>query len=262
MKVVLTALTDVAEALRGEYEERGGKFYLKMDGDIPALMEANAKVVEFRDNNIKLTQEIEPLRALKAKYDGIDPDVARANITKLAEFEKKGLKGDEDIDAKLAKMLESAMQPVKDQLKAAQDREKQAELRADALTFNTSVGTKAKAVGAQESALEYLAGLAKNDFEIKDGQLVAKTGKFSKTKPGDALSLDEWLEDAVVTHAFAFAPSTGANVPGARVPAKPGEVALKPGQTILKNPTAQELGAHSKDILAGKVKVVNDPVTA
>jgi len=257
MKAVLTSLSDVAEALRGEYEERGGKFYLKVEGDYAPLVEANARVVEFRDKNIALLKEVDDLRPLKGiaeKFKDIDPDAARVALEKVKALGKKGVDSADDVDNKLKQMLEEAMKPVKEALTAAEAKERAAEARANELTFTTTIGQKAKAAGAQDSAVEYLASLAKDDFEIKDGKVLPKTGKFSKEKPGDPLSVDEWLKDVAVERPFAFAPSTGGGAKPA--PATTGGApTLKTGQTLLKNPTPQQLGENAKAIKAGTVVV-------
>lgn len=71
-------LEDVAEPVRQFYVQKDGKFHLDLSGapsgyvSATDLAAANAKVVEFRDNNIKLTQEIEPLRQLKTKVGDLD----------------------------------------------------------------------------------------------------------------------------------------------------------------------------------------------
>jgi hypothetical protein len=265
MKLVLATLEEVAEPLRGEYESKDGKFHLKIEGDptkeFAPLVAANAKIVEFRNNNIALTNEVTELRPLKAKYEGIDPDEAKKAIEKVKTFSKKGMQDADDLDARLNTMLEAALKPVKEQLAAAQTNEKAAADRANAMLFDSTVGDAAKLAGAQLKALKFLSGLAKDTFEIKDGTVVAKTGKFSKEKPGDPLTVEEWLKDQAVENTFAFEPSKGGGAGGAKPDAKPGQPVLKAGQTVLKNPTPQELGAAAKDIKDGKVKVVYDEET-
>lgn len=260
MKLVVSTLEEVAEPLRGEYESKDGKFHLKTEGDYTPLVEANRKIAEFRDKNIALLKEVDVLRPLKTQFEGIDPVVAREAIAKVATFDKNGLKNAEDIEIRLKAMVEEHLKPVKEQLTASQAREHAAEVRANDLLFESSIGDRAAKAGAETKALKFLSGLARDAFEIKDGQVVAKTGKFSKEKPGDPLTPDEWIKDAALEHAYAFKPSTGGGAEGG---AKPGAgrgttTTVKPGQTVLKNPTPQELGAAAKDIATGKIRVEHD----
>src|SRR5205809_8079866 len=79
LKFAIDKLDDVAEPFREHYVKDGDKSYLATQGDHP-------KVVQFRENNIKLTKEVEELRPLKTKFEGIDPAAVAADRAKLAEL--------------------------------------------------------------------------------------------------------------------------------------------------------------------------------
>lgn len=66
LKHRIEKLEEVGEAFRGLYEQaQDGKFYLQVEG-----MSPNTKLDEFRENNIRLTNE---LNLTKEKFKDIDP---------------------------------------------------------------------------------------------------------------------------------------------------------------------------------------------
>jgi hypothetical protein len=252
---VVDSLDKVAEPLRSEYEQKDGKYVLKVEGQLPGfvaateLTAANARVVEFRDKNIALLQEVEPLRVIKTQFEGIDPVAAKEAITQVAELGKKGVKKVDDLQV----AIEAALKPIKEQLEASKAQTAEHAKRADESLFRNAVSEKFTKAGGKVKALDFVVGKAASVFEVKDGQVVAKANQFSAAKPGDALGLEEWLTTQARENDFAFEPSTGS---GAN-PAKGGNggSGLKPGQTVLRDPTPKQLGEAASDIKAGKVKI-------
>lgn len=259
MKLVISALADVAEALRGEYEEKNGKFFLKMEGENPAVVEANTKLVEFRDKNIELLKEVGELRPLKTKYEGIDPEEARAAVKKVKELGTTGIKDVEDVNNRVRSMVDDAVKPLRDQIASDALLVAAERKRADDYLFRTKVSDAFTKAGGKTNAVDFVVGLAASEFEIKEGQVVAKTGKFSKEKPGDPLGTDEWVKNLSEQHDYVFAPSNGG---GARTnTTTTPSTRVRTDQRVVKNPTPQELGALSKEILEGKVRIENDATT-
>ncbi len=270
MKSVINSLDDVSEGLRGEYEAgRDGKFYLKVEdapkGYVKAedLLSANAKVTEFRDKNISLLKETEELRTLKTKLNGVDPEEAVKAVQKVKDLSKSGVNSQEDLDQRLASMVDAAVKPLREQVTASAAQAEAERKRADEYLLKTHVTDIFTKSGGKAKASDFVVDLAKNNFEVKDGKVVAKVGQFSKTNPGDALSPKEWVESLADEHDYVFEPSRGGGAlprTGPNGSVTP-PVALKPGQTILKNPTPQQLGEYGADIKSGKVKIVNEPAT-
>jgi hypothetical protein len=267
MKSVIDNLEQVDEALRGEYEAKAGKFYLKLE-DIPSgfvkqedLLAANTKVVEFRDKNIALMKENAELVPLKTKFEGIDPVEARAALDKLKTLGKEGIRDADDLAQKIKNEAEALIKPLRDQL-ALSTAETQAERRrADESLLHSKIAEQFIKVGGKPNATDFVVGLAKDNFEVKDGKVVAKAGKFSTTKPGDPISVEEWLaSDVSKNHDYVLEASKGGGTPpkpaSGPVPSK-----LRADQKVLKNPTPQELGAYASDIAAGKLKVEYETVT-
>jgi hypothetical protein len=264
MKPVINALTEVPEAFHGEYELKDGKYHLKVEGDYPPLVAANAKIVEFRDTNINLMKELgelRPLKDLKQKFDGLDPEEARKAIDKVKKLGDKGIKDTEDVDARIRAQVDEIVKPLRDKIAESEAATRAERERANEFLLRTTIGDEFIKAGGKPNALDFVVNLAKDNFEINESKVVPKTGKFSQEKPGEPLSVTEWLSGAVAKdHDYVFKPSGGGDT-APRIPGGPIDASkLKPGQTLLKNPTPQDLGHYAKDIAEGKVKVQYDEV--
>lgn len=261
MRTVIDALDTVAEPLREHYEARGGKFHLKIEdqpsGYVKAedLLAANAKVVEFRDNNIRLIKEADEARALRTKFEGLDPEEARQAIAKSKELGKKGVQNADELDARLKTMVDEAVKPLRQQIAESQAATKAERDRADEFLLKSMIGEAFTKAGGKPNATDFIVNLAKEHFEVRDSNVVAKTGKFSTEKPGESLTTKEWLESTVLKeHDYVFQPSNGGGAPVVKGAVSPA-IRAKAGQTILLNPTPQELGANAAGIKAGTVKI-------
>ena len=259
MKTVIDSIGDIAEPLREHYEERGGKFYLKLD-DQPHgfvktedLLASNAKLVEFRDNNIRLLKEADAIKVIQSKFDGIDPVAAKEALEKVKRLGAKGVDSAEDLDTKLRAMLDAAVKPIQGELAAQKEMVAAERRRADEFLLHSKIGEVFSKEGGKVNATDFVVGLAKELFEVKDSMVVAKTGKFSTVSPGEPLTIKEWLSTTVAKdHDYTFTPSNGGGAPVIK-----GSQSVRPksGQTLLTNPTPQELGANAKGIREGTVKV-------
>lgn len=262
MKTVIASLSEVPETLHSEYESKDGKFVLKLEGDIPAVAAANAKVVEFRDKNVDLLKEVERLRPIASQFEGIDPTAAKDAIAKVKALGSKGINDINDFETRVRTTVDELVKPLREQVQQSANETAAERKRADEFLFRTAIADKFVKAGGKANAVDFVVGLAKDDFEVKETQVVAKQGKFSTEKPGDPINLDEWLTTKIQKdHDYVFEPSKGGGAPPrpggtGGVPSK-----VKPGQTVIKNPTPQELGHYSADIAAGKVKVEYSPTT-
>lgn len=263
MKSVINALVDVPEALQGEYEEKSGKFYLKLE-DIPSglvkqedLQQANQKVVEFRDKNIALLKENDELRPLKLKYEGIDPEEAKKAMKRIQDLDKGGIKDISDVNDKVKAAAEELVKPLRDQLALMAAESANERKRADEFLLQSKIGDAFVKAGGKASATDFVVNLAKNVFEVKDSSVNPKTGNFSKSKPGDPITIDEWLTSVVQKdHDYVFTPSNGGGATHGQKSNGTIKPTAKVGQTLLTNPTPQQLGEHASDIASGKMKIV------
>lgn len=255
---VVDSLDKVPEPARAFYEQKDGKHHLILDappaGYVSAadLATANGKVVEFRDKNITLLQEVEVLRPLKTQFEGIDPAAAREAITKVAELGKKGVTKVDDLAALIQTGIQAALKPLQDEIANGKAETAAERKRADESVLRSQIAEKFLKAGGKAKAVDYIVAQATDVFKVVAGKVEALANKFSTSKPGEPLGVDEWLVSAAKDHDFAFEPSTGAGANGTKGgPVVPGRA----GQTVLTNPTAQQLGEHSKAIGTGKMRV-------
>lgn len=268
MKAVLDTIDGLSDELKAEYEPKNGKFHLKLE-DIPPgfvkheeLLAANTKVVEFRDRNVALLKENDELRPLKLKYEGIDPVEAKDAIEKVKALGKKGIKDVEDFNAQVKNVAEDLIKPLREQLSMSLAETAAERKRADESLLHARIAEQFTKIGGKPNATDFIVNLAKENFEVKEGKIIAKAGKFSTAKPGDPLSVEEWLtSDVSKNHDYTLEPSKGGGTPPPARATGPVPSKARPDQKILVNPTAQELGQYSGDIAAGKVKVQYETVT-
>src|SRR5215212_7534548 len=96
LKATLASKADydaLSEAVRALYTEKDGKYTLDVEGVVLASEAADlkAKLDDFRTNNRTLHNELETLRPLTKKYEGVDPDEYRAQKDELAKLKGKGI---------------------------------------------------------------------------------------------------------------------------------------------------------------------------
>src|SRR5262245_29442296 len=103
----------------------------------------------------------------------------------------------------MAQKVEEMVAPLRLQVEASTKKAEAERLRADEYLLQTHVTEAFTKAGGQGKATDFIVSLAKNHFEVKDGKVVAKTGQFSKDKPGDALSVKEWLKKTAEEHDYA-----------------------------------------------------------
>lgn len=259
---VVDKIEDVPEAARSFYVAKDGKFHVDLSGTpagfAPAadLAAANSKIVEFRENNINLKKTVDELTPLKTAFDGIDPTAAREAIKAAEEFKKKGMTKPDDIQA----LITASQAPLMAKLESITNQHEATRKANEALTLRSTLSDKFTKAGGADGALDFIVSQAAGVLKVVDGRVVAEPNQFSTDKPGESLSVDEWMTQQTKKNAFAFKPSGGGganpvpgNGPGASRPA---------GQLVLRDPSAQDLGKHAAEIKAGKMRVEysqNDP---
>jgi hypothetical protein len=221
MKFVIDALDQVPEPLRGEYESRNGKFYLKTEGDYLPLVEANQKLTEFRDNNRALNGTVSELQGKLKSFEGIDPKEFSTLKERVAEFEKTGAKKGDDVVEMIKAAVKAAVDPLNQKLAEREKAEADARQKLEVTTLENNIRDIGVKLGVDERALPDYINRAKTVFRLNEGKLVARNGDqpiFSKTRPAEELGLEEWTETVARQDApFLFKPSRGggaSNSPG------------------------------------------------
>ena len=267
LKPVLDSLDQVTEDLRQHYVSEGEKFVLQMDGDPHGFVardthvEQVIKVAEFRDNNVKLKADLEAhetaLKKLDA-YKDLDPDAARAALTKVAELQKKGVSKASDVDDAVKSALQSfktsELDPLRQLLTDEKTARQAADLKVSQAALKNEVLTQFKAAGGQDAAIDFVVSRASEIFEITGDQLAAKQGIYSTDNPGEPLSLGEWMTKQTREIGFAFGSSNG----GGAHNTDGNTGGIPAGVKELRNPTAHQLGEYAKEIRSGKMMIVNE----
>lgn len=225
LKLMIDKLEDVEAALRSHYVEENGKFYLATQGEHP-------KVAEFRATNVALLKERDDLRT---RFEGIDPETVKADRLKLAELDKA------KPDVRIAE-LETALATEK---AANADAQK----RATVSLMRDTLRPKLLAAGALPAALDIALDKAPSVFTVVGDVVQARPNTFSKTRPGEPLTPDDWVLQTIVEFPFLFAPSSGGG-------SGSGSKNSQTTATELRDPTPAELGQHSAAIAAGTMRVV------
>jgi hypothetical protein len=237
LKPVVERLEDVEPPVRPYYQSHWGKFHLSLDGaphgyvSVNELAAAQAKVGEFRTNNIQLARELDTLRPLAQRFEGLDPDVARAAILELETLRRQP---SEDEAARVAD-LEARLSA--------------AESVAASTTLRSTVAEAFSKAGGRPEALDFIVSKAAAVFTVENGALTPAT--FSPERPGERLSLHEFMAQQVKEASFAFAPSSGGGASGS------GGFSAHAGVGIREvvDPTPQQLGQIGAAIKAGTVRV-------
>lgn len=255
---VIEKLEDVAEPARQFYVPKDGKFHVDLSG-APAgfvtaadLVAANARVVEFRDTNIALKKTVDELTPIKAAFEGIDAKAAREAIAAQDELKKKGINKPDDIAAAINAAVTAAVKPLTEQITSITTTAKDQQARADAMTLRSTLSDKFTKAGGVSDALDFIVNKASGVFVVEGGNVKAATNQFSADKPGEPLSIDEWMTRLTKESSFAFKPSGGG---GANPQPSSGGPARPAGQLVLKDPTPQQLGEHADAIRKGKMRV-------
>jgi hypothetical protein len=237
MKAVYQSIEEIPEALRSEYEDKGGSFVLKVDGDLPqysapltearsAAEDAKAKLASFRENNVKLLKElgaasfedaVERLKILKS----VDPAEYNRLKSRTSELEQQGIRTPEDVTRifmeKTREQVAAAVKPLQDRLNEITARERAAQEQLARTTLENALREAASKSGVDERAVPDFLARGLQIFTLKDGQVVAQRGDqplFSRRKPGEALTPEEWANDLSADAPHLFRPSKGGGATG------------------------------------------------
>lgn len=223
MKTILESLEGIPEALHGEYENREGKFYLKVEGDphgyvkASDLADSNGKLSEFRETNRTLNTKVTELEERLKSFDGFDPEEHKKLKEKITELEKKGVKGADDITQKIQAAVDSAVKPL---VSKVEDLEKSNTEKDAALTkkeLESRIAAAAREGGVLDQAYPDFLNRALSIWKMDGEKLVARNGDtpiYSKAKPAEPMTIKEWTSDLSQSAPFLFKPSHGGGAEG------------------------------------------------
>jgi hypothetical protein len=251
MKFVVANLSEIPEAFHAEYEARDGKFYLKTEGEFAPLIEANTKLAEFRDNNRALNAKKVELEGQLAQFKDVNVEEYKSLKTKVTELEKTGVKDKDSVAELIKREVEKAVNPLQETIKQREQSEKAAQeaLQRQGLENQLrEAGTKA---GVDDRAMRDYINRGLEVFKLQEGKAVPRKGDvplFSKVKPAEELSMDEWARDLQTEAPFLFKPSKGGGAGGGI-----GADRTQPVRILSDDPI--EFGNNLEDIAAGKAVV-------
>lgn len=261
LKAVLASKAEVdalPESVRGLYEEKDGRFILAVEGGIanPAeVTELKTRLAEFRDNNRTMHGELEKLRPLATKFEGIDPDEYQALKKEQTDLKSKGINSINDIQTAIDKAVQTAVKPLADKLTQESAAREAAQKAVNAATFRELVTADATKAGVAPSAIRHVLREAESVFDLKDGTLVAKAGQKHPTDPLKDLMPTDWLSNLAKTDEYLFAPNLGSGAGGPGAGGTSGGN-NRPNAKRLINPSPEEMGRNMDAIAKGELVVV------
>ena len=244
-KYVVEKIEEIAENLRDEYELRDGKYWLKIDGDIPEVEETKAKVAEFRDNNITLMKERDQLKTTLKSFEGIDPKEYKKLKEQVEAFKSGGVRDPADIEAR----IQARVAPLEAQLTEMERKRVEAEealARQNLRSRLTQIGVKA---GVDEKALPDFLARGLQVFNLEGQAMDGEKPLFSKKKPAEKLGMEEWAADLLQDAPHLFKISRGGGTGGARPSTD------SSNRRIISGADPLEFGKNLEEIAKGNVVV-------
>jgi hypothetical protein len=254
MKAIVEDLDEIPEGLRSEYEERDGKYVLKLEGELPGFVQANDyrelkhKVSKFRDGYTSVMKRAKEIAGVEEMGEDLAP--LQSTLETLKD-KLSQLSADPDSQT-LQQQIQKAIKPLQEKLDRSEAERVAAQERANRATLRENIGTALTKAGARQNALGFLLDHSEKVFEVKDDKVVARDGNFDEN--AQPLTPGQWVAQAVKEYDFAFESSNG----GGANPTHPGGAPIPAGAKILRNPTPEQLGQHMDDIASGKMQIVND----
>lgn len=226
MKTSYNSLAEIPEPLKAEYEERGGRYQLKLEGEplgfvaLTSYNEEKAKLDEFRNNNRGLHALKLQLEEKLATYKDVDPIKYAEMQAKLEELSKSGASSAADLQVMLKKQIAEMVEPLEKKLAATELREKEKTEALRRTRVENGLREVGSRLGVDDSAMEDFLGRGMKVFTVDDkDQVIAQKGDtpiFSKTHRGEPLAMEEFVEDLLTTAPHLFKRSTGSGADPAK----------------------------------------------
>jgi hypothetical protein len=224
LKSKVDTLEELPEELHRFYEQtEKGNFVLAIDGVPP---QAQAKINEFRENNINLAKEREELAEKLKNYEGLDADQARDALSKLATMEEQEMVKSGDIETLIQQRLSSEKKEHLKQLESIRTAKEEAEKKAKINQSKLSEYIIQQKVmdAVHNVAVPHAAAMpdilyrAKSQWRLdEDGSMYAvdEYGNKVYAKGSDELiSPTEWAKSLVENARHLFAESIGTGSTG------------------------------------------------
>ena len=213
LKLEVASLDEVPEALRSEYKNVDGKFFLDAEGITDALG-AKSKLQEFRENNVKLLKERD---ALKSSSVLATEEVNELKRLKTLEAELKGKQtiSVSEFEDRLKERMSSMREELTASQRAAEERAVKSEAAFERERLGNTLRSAAVKAGVRSTALEDVLLRGDRAFKLVDGEVavVDPKGEVRYGRDGQ-MTADEWLVELNVQAPHLFEPNTGAGATG------------------------------------------------
>lgn len=219
LKTVVRSLDEVEEQFRGLYSATSEGFVLQMDGLPPGAV-PKSKLDEFRDNNIQLKRQLDELKELAQKFEGVDLDKIQKDQEELQKIRDKKLLDEGKVDELLAQRTEQMRKDLTNQNESmkraleqtqAENQSLKTRLGEVMVESHISSAVTGKAV-VRKGAMADVLSRARQTWRLNDeGKLVAMDGTDIKYgKDGKApLTPAEWAESLISEAPYLFEGNAG-----------------------------------------------------
>lgn len=224
LKTKVDSLEEIPEALQQYYEETGtGAYVLAMDG-VPA--QAQAKIAEFRDNNINLAKEKEELLERMKLYEGLDVDRAREAMAKLASMEEQELVEKGDVDTLVQQRLAAAQNDHLKQLESLKTARDEAEKKAkvnqaklsEFIIQNKIIEAVNNVAQPHQAAIPDILYRAKSQWRLSEDGAMYAVDEYGNKQYGkgsdEPITPAEWSKNLVENARHLFSASIGSQATG------------------------------------------------
>lgn len=207
---------DIPAALASLYVEKNGEWVLELEGGGGGNDNADAaKLAEFRSTNIALKQELE---ALRAKYEGVDPEEMRKLAAEKKRLEEEAQIKAGEIDKVIAARVTAVKGELEKQLTVATAERDTLMARLSTIQIDQAVVTEAGKRGLRATAGPDIMARARSVFRLVNGAPVAfesdgKTGRVGKDGV-TPLTVSEWIEGQVSEAPHLFEGNAGGGAAG------------------------------------------------
>lgn len=204
------------------YVEKDGKYTLDAETS-GELKDAQKKITEFRDNNIKVQKEIEDL---KNKYKDMDPKKYAEAIKVLQKLEDQKLFDEGKIDELVGSKTQRMRDDYETQVKGLKEISDKQQREIDALkdqfhsaVIDNEIQLQVSRQKPREGTMEDIVARGRRTFSMdEEGKTVARNPDteeqmFSKDAV-TPLTIKEWAEELPNKAPHFFGPSTGTGALG------------------------------------------------
>lgn len=246
LKGIYTKADEIPEGLSEFYVEKDGVYHLQADGLVP-----KTTLDEFRNNNIKLSKELEKVQQTLNgvdvnEYNKLKQEKELINDQKLIDAGQV----EDVIQSRTEKMRNTYAEELNNLKIIAEQKEKEAnELRAkqNSMLVNNSLKDEALKAGVAPTALPDVLSRGSRIWQVQDDNIVAMqndTPMYSKNG-SQKLSMQEWLEDLSEEAPHLYKSSSGSGATGG------GSL----GMRKISNRDQDALNSNLEAIASGKVVV-------